>query len=645
MGEKHRQKSHKFTFYFQVSAMMLKIAFICITFLITSSYAIDFEPKEEKTGVIFLELAKPYVSYNRWHICFYYDVTDYFDEIEKLKFSLIKLKEICSILHYNESCQLINQQLDKHLDSIAQDSNKIESFQTTLNRRKRAPFEFMGKIYNILFGLMDAESARAYDDKINELQNVSTKTSNLIDSETLLVKNSLEINTKIYKNLTNVIKKLSTEIIDINNELNSTIKNIYTKQKYEEITSTATLIIIQQNKISKELLSTLQNSIDGKIASVIPINRLKENLKIISNNLSENQKLPINLKSENIYHLFKITNVRATLYNKKILIELSIPIIEKTIYSLYKSIPIPTFFNGNYLIMKTKNTYFLANLEHYEYIPLDSDELQNCKHTFNNDLICTPYSPIYYNKDKICELNVLTSFSLDKIYDNCKFNIVPKTNYIIQINNQDKYYCVVDKPFIISSKCYNNEIEVKQINNSGILQINPNCVVKTEEIKLKSHNVKYFNDTKLVIPNHDLSLLDFKRILNINYTINHTKLETILIQNYDTEFDSLIEQADSILEENKDKIKFEEIHYDKIKHTFWTGTLSLISISILIGGIYLFFTKIKPISNILSMIYNFGSHSISSGNNARENITLNIVNPREIITREPITREIITSHI
>lgn len=62
---------------------------------------------------------------------------------------------------------------------------------------------------------------------------------------------------------------------------------------------------------------------------LIPAQELKDNVSIIAKTLDLTQTLPLNIEKESIYNLFKSTSIRSTLFNKKIFIELKLPILER----------------------------------------------------------------------------------------------------------------------------------------------------------------------------------------------------------------------------------------------------------------------------------------------------------------------------
>lgn len=164
---------------------------------------------------MYTELAKTYISYTKWHICFYHDLEYYYDQINKFETCLEHMKDICDKLYNYTACKITNEQFTEHLLQMQFDLATVESFRSvkTENRRKkRAPFEFVGKIYNMAFGIMHAESARQYDQKINELIDEQGITHELMKEQTILINNTVNLNRQTFENVKQNIQKLEEKV-------------------------------------------------------------------------------------------------------------------------------------------------------------------------------------------------------------------------------------------------------------------------------------------------------------------------------------------------------------------------------------------------------------------------------------------------
>lgn len=176
--------------------------------------------------------------------------------------------------------------------------------------------------------------------------------------------------------------------------------------------------------------------------------------------LAPNSRLPVDLETDNIFHLFKAMSTRSTHYKRKMFIELTIPLTEKSEYTLYKAIALPIKREKSTSILEIPSTYFFINPEHGLYTPTSLDEIQGCTHMANNTLICSPTEPTYHSTDNICTVAILKS-KIPEIQENCKLREIPSRNYVLPIVEKNIYYFYLWKPTKIHVSCSNSKSEFK----------------------------------------------------------------------------------------------------------------------------------------------------------------------------------------
>lgn len=126
----------------------------------------------------------------------------------------------------------------------------------------------------------------------------------------------------------NTVKKLA----DIQKNSIKKIAQLQLDERFLEITNVAQLIIIEHNRLSKQILKSLENTITGKISPLVPLQTLTKDFEKLSRILSKNQKLPIDLSEEEILHIFKFSTTQAALIGSRVLVEISIEVVERDEY-------------------------------------------------------------------------------------------------------------------------------------------------------------------------------------------------------------------------------------------------------------------------------------------------------------------------
>lgn len=342
--------------------------------------------------------------------------------------------------------------------------------------------------------------------------------------------------------------------------------------------------------------------------------------------IDKNQALPTQLKNNGLYDIKKFVTTRATLFNEKIFMEISIPVVDRREYTLYKAIPTPAKINDHNFIQTPNSKYFLLNKQHNYYIPMTETDLRSCLNFDENTLICKPVSPVYHNPNTVCELATFNNESADSISKLCTFENVPKSNYVIQINEQDKYFVSIFTPISVVNSCGDGRVEMHKIIESGILTVEPDCIISTDEFQIRPHEHKYFNNTKIIIPKNDLNGLTFEKYKNRNFT-TPTNRGTVMIQDYEREFGELIDGANAMLERESEDVKFERINYDTMTHSYAMMIIFSIVILLAAGTAFIIYKKVNPLSTLLSLITGIPETNNTDGTGQR-NIVINVERPQ-----------------
>lgn len=566
--------------------------------ILTSVNSISFQPATRESGVLFTELSTTYTYYDRWHLCYYFDLGQYYDQIDKLETCISQMIDICGTMRDKNLCAVLEDVFETDFRRIRLGTDALRKI---YGRERRAPFEFMGRFANMAFGIMDADTARDYDQKINELQSEAETNGILSKDKTSLIEGVIRLNNKTFTDFKEKIIGLEDETQSIIYRLNISDNHMITEGRLRDIVSIATLILIDHTKLATQIEDILDESIQGKLSGLIPINNLENDFAQIQMKLGRNQILPTNLGHNGIHNVGKFISTKATLFEKRIFIEIGIPVVENDQYVLYKAIPVPARLHGQLVVMSPASKYFLLSLQGASYIPLSDSDIQACLHLNGETLICNPYAPLHHNMHRVCELAIFTNQTEDLINEICTFKIIPTSNYFIQINHQDKYYISIDAPIEILNSCDNRPVEVTKIRKSGILSMEPGCMVSTDDIRIRSHNHKYFNDTKIISPHNGIQNLKFDKMTGQTFTA-HSIRKTVLIRNYEDDFNQLAETADNILERETTRGRFERIHYDNTTHSYAIFIIIaiIVALSAVIG--FIIYKRVNPLSSLLSLI-------------------------------------------
>lgn len=388
---------------------LIRLIIILGTFSKINTEGIKFEKIEDSPGIIFSDLGDVQLTYKTWKICYFYDLNNFLTETAKLQQYAAELDNICIDKIANvkdtepEICKLTIENYKKNFQDFEEKEGILNSYQTISSRKKRAPLEIVGTLGHVLFGLLDSEDAKFYNEEIDKIRLVNQNQANLLEKQTIIVESILRLG-----------NKTNTEIKKLNKELARTIGSVKTqanllqwKTQFNTLATTVILAFLQQETQMDKIINLLSHTLKGEVTSFISLDQLHSNLKIIKESLRTEEELPINISKDNLYNLFKTSSIHSILRDNRLLVELTIPILSTTIFKLLKTIPIPIHNSNQFFIIEPSSNMFLTNVVRNQYIPLTELEFKDCRSLSNNRSICKQNEPIIYGEVNNCELTIL----------------------------------------------------------------------------------------------------------------------------------------------------------------------------------------------------------------------------------------------
>lgn len=512
----------------------------------------------------------------------------------------------------DETNSMLIEQLKTQLLYLKRDEQDILAYQQnkpspSIPTRNKRSIEFIGSLFHWSFGLMDANTARQYDETINQLINETTRIKHFSHNQTVSIRETIKLFKKKFSDLEITIQTVKTEHESAFYLLKQKITN---NAIFFRATSFIQSLFLEHKHISQQILRSLENAISGKINQLVTTQTLAQDLAYIHKILPVTQMLPID-NHENPLRIFEYSKTDASLFGKRLLLRITIPILERHQYSLYEIIPIPTFIQNKTIIIKPTNRYILMSTK--EYIPVLQSEFDNAKSTPNNEKIFTPSEHTYHDVFQNCELNIFRSPKKSTISKLCNVKIIPTMNYFVAINQNNLFFVAISNPIKITETCNNKPLKTYDLMKSGKLSIEGGCTISTDKLSIRSKtNYVTLSKEELILSNYtqEITLEAFAEKIEFskNITIPHTDND-IVIKNHAEDFDKYIEQADQLVENSQWENKIKEIHYDHINNsnfTFWLiitlVLILLILIAIICGYAYMRFYNIDTWMKLASQI-------------------------------------------
>ncbi|KOB66742.1 envelope protein [Operophtera brumata] len=351
------------------------------------------------------------------------------------------------------------QPLDSLYKDILRDFDSISHLVSNHPSKRSAWFSGVGVVFKHIFGTLDEDDAKSYNNAIQKLSNTDTKLAKLND-----------VVDKVTASLNNVF----------NSALNVLQSSLLTLSfKVEDFLNS--ILFVRSNTIHPSILTPHQLYKD-----------IVSNLKIVP----KYRDFPVNLDLSNIHIIMNTADLVCYYLDGKFVFVIKIPLVDALEYNLYKNIPLPTpHVTGN------PNSFAMI-LPSEEYLALSKDKslfvllnnLKSCKITFVRNYVCEVADVSTVSGNPSCEIEIITK-ATTSLPENCQFRFVHGNIDIWHKLNNEKWIFVQSKPTKISIEC-NNNIKTSEIIISGTVYF---CKKNkySKKLFLKSDKTEETNDSDI----------------------------------------------------------------------------------------------------------------------------------------------------
>lgn len=540
----------------------------------------------ETNGLIFTETGKVHLTFSTWRICYYFDLEEYYKEKDTLRVIINRMDTICNQLSEGKNCNILVNYLRQEYGKMLYEKNNI------ISRSKRAVLPSVGKILNVLFGVMDDDEAKKYEEKTNEIVKEVNVHNDILDEQTTMIMKTIRSSNETLHEFQKKISEIAIELKSKTLSQNKIINEVSLRESINFLSEIATLIIMDHRDLTNKINNLVRDTTTGEIADIIDVSAIKKDLSIVRDKLEKGEDFPIDLNGENIFEIFTYSRVKARVTEKSIFIEISVPIIEDRTFKFFEITPLPIIFQNEVHLIVIKSKHILANLDTGEVIEMDDSD-----HCFGrNGNICQVHSAITTDSTISCEAMMLLN---EGITGNvCETKKIPRTSYVIPISQTNGVYIFPSSKLKIKNICKGKNPEVFTLTEPEIIEMQPKCKLMIGSFRLQHHETNIYNASEIK------SAVELNKII-FDETIVKPMLEpkTILID--DNKIFEGLRQSDLIQKfEHRNKHKIEEINLRGDSHTY--GILGVLGISIIIIAIvlYVFIKKILPIAATLARIAN-----------------------------------------
>lgn len=576
------------------------ITILIFVFCLPSARTMEFNENDYKSGLIFEKISDARITYDSFSLIYHADINQFLNIKNEIHKCYDGLKRFC--MYQGTFCDISYMTIDRRLAKLEKNEADINLYQLKpMNRKKRADPLTIALVATFFIGLIDAIRGKVLSNEIDSLRADHDKISKIEHDGLLFLKENIITTEKTFEHLRNATETLMG---DFNHMSLEEIKSHTRETRYFFITRLEQLInhwFLEHEYASELILNHLHSAMYGRYSHLIPIQQFRTDLKEIENQLSEQQRLPINIHTENPMNIFKFSSIKAAIYDTKLLIEISIPKLDHELYTLYRIIPIPIPTGDFTNVIIPSMEYVVIDQTTANFIPISIDDFKDAPVNTNNEKIISPNSNVHHDFRDNCEMTLKINPHAASIRELCNFRVIPTTNYFISLNSFNKYFIFVAKPTTLIEFCPRKQVSSRRISSSGFLILTNDCRIQTDKITLRPRIKTIIDRPSEIQIVSDLSHITFEiladQLKNITQPMElHSSESSLLIDDHLKNFGELADQVDGLIEQISDRNTFGEIHSEKIKHGFFIvgGTLlcCIISITILIYYLYSKFNNV-----------------------------------------------------
>lgn len=462
---------------------------------------------------------------------------------------------------------------------------------------------------------MDSDDANKIDSQINALANSTVELAEIVQNQTHIIKSGFNF---AQKQITSLAESVRTEIREIKLAQASLQHELHIIQRLITFTS-----LVDESLIQYEIdLETLTNAVlFAKMGQIHP--EVLSTKKILTcaeaiRKSTPNTIFPIPLSTEYVPELTKIIELTAFHNGERLIYVIKIPLLDLTQYKLYQHLSVPVrqlsaAKGARFAYIKPAIQYTAVSEDFSSYFNLESED--ECKFAINR-YICKQIYPIAQISDETeCEVQLLVNPQFSDL-ESCDIRLKTlKQTYWKKIRNANAWLFATPKPETVYLLCDNHESIIKTIENTGILQIEPTCRVKTRtttltpSIEIKSSiEIKFAHTPILNIT--AMIQKSMENIENINYTEIITETETLTgLSNSNSIHDDLTKNEVALKTVIAKAREISKTHYMSNRLSTLESILKYSGISfgsivllLVVGWKFSLFGKISSLYKILSCV-------------------------------------------
>jgi len=276
--------------------------------------------------------------------------------------------------------------------------------QETGNKRKtRGVFNFIGKLSKVLFGTMDDDDAKYYNDQIKLFEQNSEDMNTLLRQQLSVVKSSLgavnntltdvEYNENLLKEgISRVTKYMDTLRLEINEKMNLFSMKIEVEGHILRVNNAINVLQRNLDLLIDSVINAQKGVLQPQMIS--PITLMEALIKSVSA-FPKDTTLPFPLSKDSAHFIPSLCDLQMYIKNGFLGYMILLPLVGRGNFNIYRLIPIPVPLDrSKFLYIDTVKSFLWIDQARQYYFMTDKGWMDSCKILNSMKYVCKQNQPL-----------------------------------------------------------------------------------------------------------------------------------------------------------------------------------------------------------------------------------------------------------
>jgi len=431
-------------------------------------------------GLYFQQIGSVRLSTTTWNMVVFYDLEPYQRELQLLKNGTTSLQNLCQQKTNDTTCSFLIRYFEEEQATL---ETKLHLIST--KRTKRGAVDVVGNLANSLFGVLDSNYEAKMSETINELRANDHHLDNLIKNQTSLIDSTINIMKQTQLNSKAKFDELDDRINQLlyGHALDTPLSEVHFTSAILTLAVQMFITVSTLQGIQSSIMDVLIDSHHGKLNPLLLTpKQLKTEVIRIKSHLPQHRELPID--AENLLQIYRLLTVDGTIAENHVVFSIQLPLSDDREFQLFYLVPVIAVINGSLTSVNSKFNLMAISPHRDEYFALTESQLQSCLELKPDSYLCHNIQASYHNTADTsnCEMDLFANETSPK----CMLQTIEEATVWHQLRHQNQWIYVTTKPLKLNAVC-NNEAFQLTLNGSGIIQLQPTCVIRNEMVTIQGH--------------------------------------------------------------------------------------------------------------------------------------------------------------